>query len=66
MSPGTLVVIPAFNEAETIREVVARAARFADVCVVDDASTDGTSDEIAGLDRVHCIRHERNPGMALA
>jgi dolichol-phosphate mannosyltransferase len=64
VSAGTLVVIPAYNEAETIEEVVTRAARHADVCVVDDASTDGTADLIAGIERVHCIRHERNTHIA--
>ena len=63
-----LVVIPAYNEAATIEEVVRIAARSADVCVVDDASTDGTADIVSGIDGVHCIRHERNthiPGATL-
>lgn len=37
-----LVVIPAHNEEETIREVVTRALRFADVSVTDDGSRDAT------------------------
>jgi dolichol-phosphate mannosyltransferase len=64
MSNRFLVVIPAYNEAETIEEVASRAARYADVCVVDDASTDGTAEIACGLDRVHCIRHERNTHIA--
>ena len=64
MLPRTLVVVPAYNEAETIAEVATRAARHADVCVVDDASTDATSEIVAGLERVHCIRHERNTHIA--
>ncbi len=39
-----LAVIPAYNEAATIEELVLRASRHADVCVVDDASTDGTAE----------------------
>lgn len=35
-----LVVIPAYNEEETIREVVERALAYSDVLVVDDASKD--------------------------
>jgi dolichol-phosphate mannosyltransferase len=64
MAPRALAVIPAFNEAATIRELALRAARHADVCVVDDASTDGTADLLRGLDRVHVIRHERNTHIA--
>ncbi len=60
----TLVVVPAYNEADTIEEVVTRASRHADVCVVDDASTDGTGEIVAGLERAHCIRHERNTHIA--
>jgi dolichol-phosphate mannosyltransferase len=64
VGPKVLVVIPAYNEAETIRELVTQAARHADVCVVDDASTDGTGDLVSDLARVHCIRHERNTHIA--
>lgn len=64
MSRRTLVVVPAYNEADTIAEVCARAARHADVCVVDDASTDGTGEIVAGMEGVHCIRHERNTHIA--
>jgi dolichol-phosphate mannosyltransferase len=64
VAPRTLVVIPAYNEAETIEEVVRRAARHADVCVVDDASTDATAEIVSGLERVHCIRHQQNTHIA--
>ena len=44
------VVIPAFNEAATIRDVVQRAlAQLKDVIVVDDGSTDGTAAALADL-----------------
>ncbi|MBI3394543.1 MAG: glycosyltransferase [Spirochaetia bacterium] len=38
-----LVVIPAHNEEETIREVVTRTLAYADVSVTDDGSRDGTA-----------------------
>jgi dolichol-phosphate mannosyltransferase len=48
-----LVVIPAHNEEETIREVVSRALRHADVSVTDDGSTDKTA-EILKLLQKEC------------
>jgi glycosyltransferase involved in cell wall biosynthesis len=43
-------VIPAFNEARTIRAVAERTLRLLpDVIVVDDGSTDGTRAELSGL-----------------
>jgi dolichol-phosphate mannosyltransferase len=58
------VVIPAYNEAKSIAEVASRASAHADVCVVDDASTDGTGEIAARLPRVHVIRHARNTHIA--
>jgi glycosyltransferase involved in cell wall biosynthesis len=44
------VVIPAYNEASTIRDVAGRAlAQLPDVIVIDDGSTDGTAAALAGL-----------------
>jgi flavin-dependent dehydrogenase len=37
-----LIVIPAFNEAATIADIVGRARRHGSVLVVDDGSSDGT------------------------
>jgi dolichol-phosphate mannosyltransferase len=64
MDKRFLVVIPAYNEADTIEELVERASRHADVCVVDDASKDGTSDLVKATGKAHCVRHETNTHIA--
>jgi glycosyltransferase involved in cell wall biosynthesis len=58
------LVIPAYNEAATIRDVAERAlAQVQRVIVVDDGSTDGTSAALDGLP-VTLIRNPRNLGKA--
>src|ERR1041384_4276394 len=55
-------VIPAYDEAATIRDVAERTlAQLAKVIVVDDGSSDGTARELAGLP-VTLIRNPRNLG----
>lgn len=46
-----LVIIPAHNEEETIREVVTRSLKYADVSVTDDGSRDGTLKILEGIKR---------------
>src|SRR5687768_5208941 len=62
------VVVPAFNEAEVIGEVL-DGIRSADpsyrIAVVDDGSTDGTS-EIAEQHGVPVLRHVVNLGQGAA
>lgn len=58
------VVIPAYNEAATIRDLAERALRIcAQVIVVDDGSTDDTARRLDGL-AVRVLRNERNLGKA--
>ncbi len=60
------VVIPAYNEARTIRAVAERVLRQCPlVYVVDDASADGTADAVADLP-VRVIRLAVNAGKAEA
>ncbi len=62
----TAAVIPARNEARTIRAVAAEACRQVDqVIVVDDGSTDDTAAQLAGLDLV-VIRRQPSGGKAAA
>jgi len=56
------VVIPAYNEAATIRDVALRALhQLPTVYVVDDGSSDGTSAQVSDIG-VHCIRNAGNCG----
>ena len=55
-----LVVIPAYNEEQTIGEVIRRTLPFADVCVINDASGDNTESIVRSFKNVVCITHERN------
>jgi glycosyltransferase involved in cell wall biosynthesis len=56
------VVIPALNEAGTIRKVVTGAlAQVPRVIVIDDGSDDGTADELTGLP-VMVLRNRHNLG----
>jgi glycosyltransferase involved in cell wall biosynthesis len=58
------VVIPAFNEAGKIAATVASVPNLVDhVVVVDDASTDETSERFATSERVELIRHGTNRGV---
>ncbi|HET8942892.1 MAG TPA: glycosyltransferase family 2 protein [Rudaea sp.] len=61
---NAFVVIPALNEAREIRTVVEDAlAHCANVILVDDGSSDGTSDAVADLE-IERIRHEQPTGKA--
>ncbi|MEH6755430.1 MAG: glycosyltransferase family 2 protein [Alphaproteobacteria bacterium] len=56
------VLIPAHNEALTIREIVEAAKAHVDrVIVIDDGSTDGTAQQLDGLD-IQIVRHDTNAG----
>jgi glycosyltransferase involved in cell wall biosynthesis len=58
------VVIPAYNESRTIRDLVERTLRqIRHVIVVDDGSTDGTAQTLEGLD-ITLLRHAANQGKA--
>ena len=66
------VVIPAYNEKETIREIIRRVRAVPirkEIIVVDDGSTDGTREvleEIQGDEDLHVLYHQRNRGKGAA
>ena len=55
-----LVIIPAYNEEETIEEIVLRAQKYADICVIDDKSSDSTPEILSRLEDIHVITHKEN------
>ncbi|WP_048150665.1 glycosyltransferase family 2 protein [Palaeococcus ferrophilus] len=61
----TLIIIPAYNEELTIGSIVALAKKYGDVLVVDDGSSDRTS-EIAQKAGAIVIRHKTNSGKGAA
>jgi len=55
-----LVIIPAYNEEETIEEVVLCSKKHADVCVINDNSRDSTPDILNCIPGIHVIHHKVN------
>jgi glycosyltransferase involved in cell wall biosynthesis len=67
--PLVSIVVPAYNEAATIEEVLGRLSTVpfrTEVIVVDDGSTDGTADLAAAVEGVRLIRRPRNAGKGAA
>jgi glycosyltransferase involved in cell wall biosynthesis len=67
------VVVPVYNEAATLREVIRKLLQvpcLLEIIIVDDCSTDGTREQATQLaeanQQVRVIRHERNSGKTAA
>lgn len=61
MMKGSLVVIPAFNEEASVKNVVTKCAEYCDVLVVNDGSTDGTA-IVASLAGAVVLTNDGNKG----
>ena len=62
-----LTALPIYNEFSHVNPVLDEVVRYAaDVLVVDDGSTDGTSDLLAARSDVDCISHDTNRGYGAA
>jgi len=73
VSPRTLVIVPTYNEAENVTDILDRVLGVvpeAHVLVVDDGSPDGTGDLVAARatddDRVHLLRRSGKLGLGTA
>jgi glycosyltransferase involved in cell wall biosynthesis len=66
------VVIPVYNEATTVKELIARVQSVPidkEIIIVDDGSSDGTRDVLLGLqgqERLTILFHEKNQGKGAA
>ena len=66
------VVIPAYNEAKTVRELIARVQSVPldkEIIIVDDASSDGTREvlgEFKNREGITVLFHEKNQGKGAA
>jgi glycosyltransferase involved in cell wall biosynthesis len=72
-SPLISIIVPAFNERDTIETVIGRlqnslAGMRHEIVIVDDCSTDGTSDLVRKLsgDSIRSFCHSRNQGKGAA
>jgi glycosyltransferase involved in cell wall biosynthesis len=61
MIKNSLVVIPAFNEEATVKDVITQCAECCDVLVVNDGSTDGTA-SVALLAESTVVTNDGNKG----
>ncbi len=65
--PRYLTVLPVFNESRHITPVLDKVAKFAtDILVVDDGSSDGSSELLAQRTDIDVIFHPKNQGYGAA
>ncbi len=62
-----LTALPVFNEVAHVSQVLAEVRHYsAHILVVDDGSTDGTTQRLAGEPDIEMVRHARNRGYGAA
>ena len=61
-----VIVIPAYNEEETIERVVSDCKQYAQhIVVVDDGSTDRTSKILSEFSNIHVLTNKTNQGLGM-
>ena len=55
-----LVIIPCYNEEDTIKELAEEVKQYTDVCVIDDGSSDNTPEKLISVSGIHVITHDTN------
>jgi len=64
---GVAIIIPVYNHAETVAEVVKSCLKTDyPVFVVDDGSTDSTFDSLRNIKEISILRHRENRGKGAA
>ena len=67
MPPSFLTALPVFNEVKYVNEVLNLVKQYSEnVLVIDDGSTDGTTEILAQRNDVIVIHHEQNSGYGAA
>lgn len=67
MKSRWLTALPVFNEVRHVNRVLDEVSRFSpEILVVDDGSSDGTSDMLAARGDVHVVTHSENRGYGAA
>lgn len=71
--PQVSIVVPAYNEAgaivetmQQLKEMLGGAGFSGEIVVVDDGSTDGTSEKLQAVEGVRLVEHEQNLGYGAA
>jgi dolichol-phosphate mannosyltransferase len=67
MHTNFLTALPVFNEVRTVNDVLDEVLQYSpNVLVVDDGSTDGTSELLAKRNDIYLIKHASNRGYGAA
>jgi len=68
MSSRRLVALPVYNEVRHVNRVLDEVRRHTDaeILVIDDGSTDGTAEILAGRSDIRVVTHEQNRGYGAA